>query len=49
VAGYATRSRGALTQSALAQLSHVFGVIVIMYKVGTSSRRNNHIALRGIP
>ena len=32
------RSRGALTPSALAQLRHVFGVIVIMYKVGTSSR-----------
>jgi hypothetical protein len=37
VARYVTQSRGALTPSALAQLRHVFGVIV-MYKVGTSSR-----------
>jgi hypothetical protein len=38
VARYATQPRGALTRSALALLRHLFGVIVIMYKVGTSSR-----------
>ena len=37
MARYAMLSRGAFTQSALAQLSRAFGVIMIMYKVSTSS------------
>ena len=49
MARYAMLSRGAFTQSALAQLSRVFGVIMIMYKVSTSSRRSNQVALRRIP
>jgi hypothetical protein len=49
VARYATWSRGAFTQSALAQLSRISGVIMILYKVSTSSRRGNQITARRIP
>jgi hypothetical protein len=44
VARYATRSRGALTPWALAQLCHAFGVIMIMYKASTPSLGGKHNA-----
>ena len=43
---YAAGMRTTLTQPALAQLARALGVIMIMYKVSTSSRSvNNRLAM----
>jgi len=43
VARYATESRACLNQPALTQPVRVFGVMMIMYKVGTPFRSSNNV------